>query len=83
MTEFAKREDVKLIRDENGQRQVISLNFNDKNILNTPWYYLSRNDVIYVAPRRSRADIQNLTPTIAIVSSIASFTAIIITIFRK
>ena len=83
MTDFALRDNVKLIRDENGQRQVISLNFNDKNILNTPWYYLDRNDIIYVAPRQAKVNSQNLGPAVTILSSVLSLTAIFFTIFRK
>lgn len=83
MTQFAMRENVKLIREQDGKREVISLNFSDRSILNSPWYYLNRNDIIYVAPRQAKATIQNIGPTASIVASILSFTALIFTIIRK
>lgn len=83
MTNYATRENVKLIRDNNGQRQIISLNFNDRNILNTPWYYLNRNDIIYVAPRQSKVALQNISPALAITSTSISVIVLLISIFRK
>ncbi len=56
MTVWGVREDVKLIReDSNGERQVVSLNMNDANIINSDYYYLQQNDVVYVTPNKVKA----------------------------
>lgn len=54
MTEFGKRENVLLIREQNGQRTVVRLNLNEKATLNSPYFYLRQNDVVYVEPSRYR-----------------------------
>ena len=56
MTVWGVREDVKLIReDSNGERQVISLNMNDAEVINSDYYYLQQNDVVYVTPNKVKA----------------------------
>ena len=42
--------DITLIREKNGQREVARLDLRDKDIINSPYYYLQQNDVIYVTP---------------------------------
>lgn len=56
MTVWGVRNDVKLIReDANGERMVVSLNLNDANIINSDYYYLQQNDVVYVTPNKVKA----------------------------
>ena len=56
MTVYGIRSNVKLIReDNNGQRNIISLNLNEQNILHSPYYYLQQNDILYVTPNKTKA----------------------------
>lgn len=56
MTIYGMRDNVKLIREnENGKKEIIELNLNDASILNSPYYYLCQNDVLYVTPNKSKA----------------------------
>lgn len=56
MTVWGVRNDVKLIReDADGQRMVMSLNLNDASIINSDYYYLQQNDVVYVTPNKVKA----------------------------
>lgn len=54
MTVYGKRNNVLLIREENGVRTMTRLNLNDKEVLNSPYFYLQQNDIIYVEPVRSK-----------------------------
>lgn len=57
MTIYGRRDNVKVIReDENGERVVYTLNFNDRNVFNSPGFFLEQNDVVYVEPNQSRAN---------------------------
>lgn len=49
----AKRDDLWVIRTENGQRQVYSINMLSKDLYDSPAFYLQQNDVIYAKPRRT------------------------------
>lgn len=56
MTVWGIREDVKLIRENsNGDHQIISLDMTDANIINSDYYYLQQNDVVYVTPNKVKA----------------------------
>ena len=56
MTIYGKRENVKIIRENaDGKKEVIQLNLNDRNLLNSPDYYLHQNDVLYVEPNKAKA----------------------------
>lgn len=49
--ETAKIPDVMVIRTENGIRQAYQVDFQTKELYNSPVFFLQQNDVIYVKPR--------------------------------
>jgi polysaccharide biosynthesis/export protein len=55
LTPFGKRENILLMRESGEDRTTVRLNLNDKAILNSPYFYLQQNDIIYVEPDKSRA----------------------------
>lgn len=53
---YGKRDNVLLLReDAYGEKHSIRLNLNDANIINSPYYYLQQNDIIYVEPNSVKA----------------------------
>lgn len=48
------RRDILLIRTENGKRKTIRLDLTDKNIFDSPYFFLKNNDEIYVQPDRTK-----------------------------
>ncbi|WP_342450681.1 polysaccharide biosynthesis/export family protein [Lunatimonas salinarum] len=55
MTQFGKRENVLIIRDEGGERKAVRINLNNKEVLNSPYYLLQQNDIVYVEPDKMKA----------------------------
>lgn len=55
LTIYGKRENVMVIREENGERTVASLDLRSKQIFSSPYYYLQQNDVVYVQPNKAKA----------------------------
>lgn len=55
MTPFGKRDNVLIIREKEGVRSATRINFNDKELLNSPYFYLQQNDVVYVEPIKAKA----------------------------
>lgn len=51
----AKREDIVVVREENGQRSTYHLDLRSKDIFSSPAYYLQQNDVVYVQPNKYRS----------------------------
>lgn len=86
MTIYGRRENVLLIREHNGQRETVRLDIRDKHLVNSPYYYLQQNDVIYVEPNDSKARASAISTaeslSISIVGTLISLTTLIINILR-
>lgn len=87
LTIYGKRESVLLIRENAGERTTVRLDLRDKNLVNSPYYYLQQNDVIYVEPNTSKARSSGISAaesiTISIVGTLISLSALIIQIVKK
>ncbi|OYT13914.1 MAG: hypothetical protein B6I19_02650 [Bacteroidetes bacterium 4572_114] len=54
MTSFAKRDKIYLVRETQDGTKVIQLNLNDINILESDYYYIQPDDVVYVPPVKGK-----------------------------
>jgi polysaccharide export outer membrane protein len=54
LTIYAQRDNVLVIRDENGQKITQRLNLNSTELFSSPYFYLKSNDVVYVEPNKSK-----------------------------
>lgn len=54
LTIFGKRENVLLIRENNGKKDFVRFNLNDSKLFASPYFYLHQGDVIYVEPNQSK-----------------------------
>jgi len=54
LTIYARRDNIALIREEQGKRIVRRLNLNSGNLLSSPYYYLQSGDIIYVEPNKAK-----------------------------
>jgi polysaccharide biosynthesis/export protein len=75
----ALRNNILLIREENGERKYVRFDLQDKDVFNSPYFYLRSNDVVYVQPGRivtRDINFRNLTYLATIVSLIALIVSI-------
>ncbi len=63
LNDSANRTNVKLIRysEETGKDQVVSLDLSEASIVNSPYYYLQQNDILYVEPDKNKQISANTT----------------------
>ncbi|MES2847630.1 MAG: polysaccharide biosynthesis/export family protein [Bacteroidota bacterium] len=54
VTDLGRRDNVIVIREENGERKIGRINLLSKDIFNSPYFYLRTNDVVYVEPVSAR-----------------------------
>jgi polysaccharide export outer membrane protein len=77
MTIYGKRNNVLLIREEDGVRRTRHLDLNSSNFLNSDYYYLRPNDIVYVEPNRAKIAVsgrsQQVVPLILTSISILVF----------
>lgn len=78
LTIYGVRDRVKLVReDAKGRKKIHTLDLTDANIVNSPYYYLQQNDVVYVEPNK----VKSQNATIGQVTSMAlSATGILISL---
>ena len=50
MTNFAKNDEVKIIRQTDNGSEILTVDMGSADILTSPYYYLKPNDIIYVEP---------------------------------
>lgn len=55
LTIYGRRDSVMVIRENNGERQIMYNNLLSKDVLNSPSFFLQQNDVVYVKPNRVKA----------------------------
>jgi polysaccharide export outer membrane protein len=66
------RKNILIIRDNQGQKSFTRVDITRADIVNSPFYYLKQNDVIYVEPRRAKYDATALGPYLTSIASIIS-----------
>ncbi len=81
MTVYGIRKSVKVIRKlPDGTTEIAFLNFNKTNVLQSPWFQLRQNDIVYVEPNRSKGTLgSRATIWVPIITSIIYTAAIFIT----
>ena len=72
LTIKGRRENVMVIRDFDGVKVYNRLDLTSKDVMNSPAYYLTQNDVVYVEPNKSAAVSSSLDNRTTIALSILS-----------
>lgn len=84
MTEFGVRENVTVIREENGKLVYHHMNLNSSEIFTSPYYYMQQNDVVYVAPNKAQQDAskynKNNTYKVSVISTIVSACSVVVSL---
>ncbi|WDO14479.1 polysaccharide biosynthesis/export family protein [Flavobacterium sp. WW92] len=78
LTVYGKRDNILVIREENGKKQATRVDITKADFLNSPFYYLKQNDVVYVEPNKTKINSSVVGPNTAIVLSSISLLVTII-----
>ncbi|RZJ76704.1 MAG: polysaccharide export protein [Flavobacterium sp.] len=78
MTIYGKREDVMIIRETDGVKSVNYVDITKPDIIDSPFYYLNQNDVIYVKPNKTRVNSSVIGPNLTVGISALSLVVTII-----
>ncbi len=80
ITIYGRKDNVMIVREENGKKIIKRVNLNTNQIFNSPYYYLKSNDIVYVEANKARITSSGRTVVILpIILSGLSFLAIILT----
>jgi polysaccharide biosynthesis/export protein len=72
MTTFAKKNKVLLVRQSEKGVKTYQLNLNDKSLLESNFYYLMPNDLVYVEPMKGKPFAFTEFPYVLILSTITT-----------
>ena len=86
LTIYGERENVLVIQDYDGKKTYTRVNLKSNDLFNSPVYYLSQGDVVYVEPNKTRAKNSAIgAQTGVLLSSLGlliSMTALVVTILN-
>ena len=87
LTQYGKRDDILVIRTENGVISHGRINLQDANLINSPYYNLKQGDAVIVSASKVRdlASKQNPNTTLYLTAASIAVTAIavVISLFKK
>lgn len=81
LTMYGKRDNILIIREVGGVKTNVRVDMRDPNLLNSPYYYLTQNDVVYVEPAKRKVDStaigSNITAGISIIGFLITTTLLL------
>ena len=85
LTIYGRRDNIRVIRDVDGQTQILLVNLKSTDLFNQPGYYLQQNDVVYVRPNKVKAQQSgiNQNNNVGVWISSASLLATILSLIFK
>jgi len=77
-----KRKEIKLIREIDGNRKEVLIDFTDKNLFNSEYFFLHQNDIIYVPQNNAKISNSSFSqiyiPILSSVSILLSLVTVIL-----
>lgn len=83
ITLFGKRDNILILRENQGVKTSYRLDITNPEIMNSPYYYLTQNDVIYVEPNQRKINSTAIGPNILAGISILGFALTTIILLTK
>ncbi|MGX7668091.1 polysaccharide biosynthesis/export family protein [Flavobacterium pedocola] len=72
LTVYGKRKNIMVIREKEGVKTIGKVDITNPDFINSPYYYLSQNDVVYVEPNKVKMNASTVGPNIAVGLSVVS-----------
>lgn len=88
LTLYGKRNNILLIREnEFGEKTTHRLDLTDVNIVNSPYFYLQQNDIVYVEPSKNKSGSVVFGPAttmwLSLGTSLLSIVSLVVAITRR
>ena len=83
MTIFGRRDNVVVVRDNNSTKEYKYIDMRESDFMNSKYYYLQQNDVIYVEPNNAQVQSSSFNRNTSIYISIASLLISVLVIAFK
>ncbi len=83
LTIYGKRNNILIIREINGAKSYNRIDITKADFINSPFYYLAQNDVVYVQPNNVKVNASAVGPnTSVIISAISILISLSVLLFK-
>lgn len=83
LTIYGRRDNILVIREIDGKKSYNFVDLSKADFINSPFYYLSQNDVVYVEPNKTRVNSSVIGPDIALIISSITLLMTIYTVYTR
>lgn len=86
ITDYGKKNYIRIIREANGKRETAVLDLSSKDVFDSPYYYLAQNDLLIVGETNQKitdTEQQRITQKIAFAFTIVTVVATLANIFIR
>lgn len=83
MTIYGERQNVLVIREQNGEKEEFRLDLTKRETMNSPAYYLTQNDVVYVEPNGARVQNSKYSQTTSVFVSVMGLIITVISVATR
>lgn len=80
LTIYGKRDNILIIREVNGVKSYNRVDITKADFINSPFYYLAQNDVVYVEPNKTRVNGAAVGANTGVIISVTSLLITVITL---
>jgi polysaccharide export outer membrane protein len=80
LTIYGKRNNILVIREVDGIKSYNRVDVTKTDFINSPFYYLAQNDVVYVEPNKNKVNGAAIGPNTGVIISISSLLITLITL---
>ncbi|MEO8235950.1 MAG: polysaccharide biosynthesis/export family protein [Flavobacterium sp.] len=78
LTIYGKRDGIIIVREVNGKKTFNKVDITKADFINSPYYYLSQNDLVYVEPNKARSNSSTFNQNTSVWIAIASLASSIL-----
>ncbi|MES2812664.1 MAG: polysaccharide biosynthesis/export family protein [Bacteroidota bacterium] len=83
LTIYGKRNNIVVVRENQGKREIKRIDLTKADFINSPYYYLMQNDLIYVEPNSAKANSSTFNQNIPVWVSLSSVLISLVLLFKK
>lgn len=83
LTIQGKRDNVLIIRENSGSKEYKYVDLRDAELLNSEYYFLKQNDVVYVEPNKTKINSSKYGPAVPVTVSIVSTIIALISVLTR
>jgi polysaccharide export outer membrane protein len=80
LTIYGKRDNILIIREVDGKKSYNYVDITKSDFINSPFYYLSQNDLVYVEPNKTKVNSSVVGPNISVILSALSVLASVVSV---